>query len=883
MRRVLLVVAVLLVALGGGLYVFVVRPLLAPAEPTVTAEAALATPELIVLGGVNVKQAAFLERWFLGAPVIQVAHETSEHAPLERTLLDHLRVAGIDVRRDLEYVLYGLYPSDGVGLRQAVVLVGRFDPGSINDYLARELKAAARPAAGGRASYELTIIDPADCKPTRTWVVTADPRWVLMADPASHAVLLPRLASAQSGAPDALAWWRSLARSDVVSVGLWAVKDAEKALAQPLMKGSAKALSTEAEAVEHFYLGLGARTVPPQGRFRIVVDAADAGRVSQKITGWQQALSQSKAAWAERAPTVAALFDSLAIRTAGTRSTIEFTVDRTLATNAQRVVNELLSALLGGFGVKRPAPEAGQRAEQIDRSPVVFEAVAPASALKPYDPVANFAEDVDQVQGPFGLRIDEIRVGSKPEVGLEIAIGGFAGAVPNITNDGQRARLFIDSVKSVEGEVLRSEACGQERNYEPASFTTSIPGRLKATKVLRLIPGADPHKLQSVSGRVELRLPARTETVGLAHPAPGAKLERNGATFVITKVAGGSVSYQIMGAREKVLHFRALNAAGQPLASDMAFSTDFLLGAGTAGQKDYVGVVDRVEVVFAAEEEAVRLPFTLTNFALTSKPPTVALDRTPPFQPYGYQAWRREQQRLPASDKPDALGLARVDPFELAFDKIEAYFAWNTKLDLTFRSPVLPNFEKAFTVGRLRLARIELKDGTALEPPPPGATGDRPKPGVAWDVPISFGSAPKDGALTKQLRLFVEVKAKPEEVKALRGVLAVHFPRALQTLRLDDLSPGQRADLGDFSVTVTSRSRKGLTLVANRDGHRLLYVRFVNAEGQAVAFFSPDITESPDGSWRFELSPLGTPVRAEVIVASELDRKEYPFTLAVKR
>lgn len=743
--------------------------------------------------------------------------------------------------------------------------------------MARELHGVPR-AAGGRRSHELAMISPTDCQPAATWMVTTDRSWILIADPTSHAVALPRLSSPASGAPEQLGWWRTLARPDLVSVGLWGVKDAEQAVAHPFQKGMAKALSTEAGAFTHLYFGLGVRTVPPEGRLRLVLDAADAGVAAQKLAGWQRALTESKTRWAQTVPTVAALHDSIAVHSQGARSTVQFTIDRTLAKNLQGVVNELLGAMLAGFGVQRPVSQADQRAERIDSNPLVFQPAMSASALSAYDPGAQFAEDVDQIQGPVGLRLAEVRLGSTPDVGLELVVEGFAGAIPNITDETGRARLFVDSVKSSAGqELLRSEPCGRQRNGEPSSFTTSIPGWLKATKTVRLIPGVDPHRLQSVSGHVELRLPTRAETVTLSRAQAGTKVERNGATFVLTSLTGGSVAYQIVGLRDRVLHFRALNASGQPLASSGGFSADFLLGQGVAGQKEYAGVVDRVEVVFAAEEQLVRLPFTLSDLSPTGRPHAVARDATPPFEPYGYQALRRDRPRLPGPGKPGALAVVPLEPFELSLDKAAEYFG--TMLELTFRSPIVPNFEKAFTVGHLRLTRIELKDGTTLEPPPAGAPAKPSAVTPVWDTPIRFGTAPKDGALTTSLRLFLDAKVKPEDIKAVRGVVTVQFPRTLQTVRLEDLSPGHHTELGDLTVTVTARGRKGFTLLVNKDGNRLLYARVRGADGQAVAFFSPNIIVSPEGAWRFELSPLGAAVGADLIVAGQVDRKDYPFAL----
>ena len=99
---------------------------------------------------------------------------------------------------------------------------------------------------------------------------------------------------------------------------------------------------------------------------------------------------------------------------------------------------------------------------------------------------------------------------------------------------------------------------------------------------------------------------------------------------------------------------------------------------------------------------------------------------------------------------------------------------------------------------------------------------------------------------------------------------------------LNDLTPGQRAELRDLTITVTAHSRKGFTLLANKDGDRLLYTQLAGADVPAVGFFSPNITVTPEGAWRFELLPVGHAVKAELIVADELDRKDYQFNLPLR-
>jgi hypothetical protein len=862
MKRALAALLCVLVVLGAALYLFVVRPLLRPSDLTAVAESALATEDLLLLGGINVKQAVFLERWLLGTPRAPTVPAVSTPAVEDRSLLEHLRVAGVDARHDVDYALYAVYPAAAEATRHAVVLLGRFNPTAINAYLTRDLHAT--PRAGAATSYEVVRTDSTTCQPGAPWIVTVAPEWIVLADPASHTTLLPRLASPPSENKEPLGWWRSLARADVASVGIMSPDRLETGVSQPFVKGSAKALAAEAGAVARLYLGLGVKPVPPQGVLRIVIDAKDPARVTEQIKGWEQAVNTSRARWKDSMPSVAALHDSLKVHADGSRSRIEFTVDRTLAANSQRVLNELLAAALGGFGVRVSGPTAAPPAERIDTEPVAFvPSIAPGS-LPAYDPQATFAEEVDQIQGPFGLRLGELRLSADPAVGLELVIEGFAKEIPNLGASDERVRLVLDSGKATGGqELLRPEACGRERNSQPAAFKTWGSQRLKATKTVRLIAGADPRALQSASGRVQLRLPTRTEVVSLDQPKPGASVERYGALFTVTQVEGGAVSYQIAGARDRVLLFRALNSKGQPLASPSSFSSDFMFGDGVSGQKNYAGVVDRLEVVFAADEQAIELPFTLTDFALTGKAERVVLDQAPPFRPYSTQALQRDYGR---------------EPFELSLDKVQSFFG--LRLDVTLRSPEVPNFPKAFGVGRLRLTRLQLQDGTVIVPPP----ADAPAAAIRsrWENAIRFDGMPKDGKLSTALSFYIDSKGKPEDLKAVQGVLTLRFPKALDTLALDDLAVGRQAQRGELTVTVAARGRKSVTLQTNRDGERVQYIRLIGADGEALAFSGPTITEAPDGAWRFELSLLSPPVRAEVILAREVDQKSYPVTLTPK-
>jgi len=180
---------------------------------------------------------------------------------------------------------------------------------------------------------------------------------------------------------------------------------------------------------------------------------------------WRQPLGNSPFVWfpdvnaatgaALSMPSVAKLYDSIRVQTAGARSTIEFTVDRTLAANSQRVIDEVLAAAFGGLGIRVNPPSAEAPAERIDTEPVVFLPAVTLAALPAYDPQAQFAEEVDQIQGPFGVRLGELRLGAEPPAGspagspaagLEIMVEGFANEIPNVGASEDRVRLFVDAI-----------------------------------------------------------------------------------------------------------------------------------------------------------------------------------------------------------------------------------------------------------------------------------------------------------------------------------------------------------------------------------------------------------------------------------------------------
>ena len=238
-------------------------------------------------------------------------------------------------------------------------------------------------------------------------------------------------------------------------------------------------------------------------------------------------------------------------------------------------VDELLAAALGGLGVRVSGPAAAPPAERIDTAPLRS---CPRSRRARCPPTIRRRRSPRRWtrsrgrSAPARRASPERRPRGRPGAGHR----GIREGDPESRRQRRAVRLVLDSVKATGGqELLRPEACGRERNPQPAAFKSWGSHRLKATKTVRLIAGADPRALQSVSGRVQCACPRGRKSSAWTTRSPARRSRSTARSSPSPGWTGGTVSYQIAGARDRVLLFRALNSKGQPLASPSSFSSDF--------------------------------------------------------------------------------------------------------------------------------------------------------------------------------------------------------------------------------------------------------------------------------------------------------------------
>jgi hypothetical protein len=72
-----------------------------------------------------------------------------------------------------------------------------------------------------------------------------------------------------------------------------------------------------------------------------------------------------------------------------------------------------------------------------------------------------------------------------------------------------------------------------------------------------------------------------------------------------------------------------------------------------------------------------------------------------------------------------------------------------------------------------------------------------------------------------------------------------------------------------------------VTVETNQDAEHVVYIRLLDARGQALMFSGPEVTALPDGGSRIELSPFNAPASAEIVIARDIETQTLPFSLSL--
>ena len=847
-----LVIAVLALAVGVAWqsYQRFFASRVAPAARTV--EAALATPDMFALATFNVAQAVALERRVAGAPLPAAKPDGAQ---------------GIDPRRDIAHIVVAGYFTDAGELHAAAVALGSFTPAAVRASLQHARYQVRDETVEGRAVWRVQRQDENTCAPGQEWllVVTADR--VVAVHPSAAATVFQRLQDAAPAARD-LERWHAFSSPYLASVGVFVpskLLNAPNAQAQALLAP----LKRDLEGFDGVYFGAGLKPLPAGAQFELLM-TGEAARVQSTATNWRQSWTAARASLATQMPTTAALLDAVAIAAQGTELKITAAMDQAWLQRARNIPTEWVGMVFGTAGLPPPTQPSVPAAEQLDEQPAVYRAEFDAQALPPYDPKASFAGPVDALAGPVGVRVNGLTLPTGNETGGEIEIEAIATGDLNGAKS-SRLRLYVTEVRNAKNDnLLRVEPCGRERNAAPADLERMFKTTLQAKKTLRLRPDAAVADAASLVGYVELRLPVRTESVVLAANEPNRSVVRDGVRLELGEVKGGSFNYRIAGAADKILELRALNADKKPLAARSSWRTDVLFGEGRSGSSEFAGQVAYVEAVIATQEQVLKFPFTVSSLRPGSA--GEQLKRSEDWKPAAPAQVKAQLLRAPmppAKELTAALATVKSGPFVLALERLVGFAEFAPTFQIWAGDVAV--LERSLSAAELKIGEIALRDGSVQS-----VAADAPS--VWLDFARPFGA---EGLLRASATPAPALKIKGEQVRGIAGTLVVRLPAALSTLSFTGVRLGERVADEQTELLLAALGRDQFTLRAIRGGERVVAVRAFNKDGQELWAPFQTVTQN-GGQWQAAIKVQGTPAKIDVLLAQEVERLEYPFSLKLK-
>lgn len=390
--------------------------------------------------------------------------------------------------------------------------------------------------------------------------------------------------------------------------------------------------------------------------------------------------------------------------------------------------------------------------------------------------------------------------------------------------------------------------------------------QLQAAKTVRLIENARQTDIASINGNVRLRLATEIETVALANPKVGDRLERDGLRVELTQVNPDSIDYRVSGAVDRLLHVRAKNGRGEVLSRSGSMSS----GSSTAKsvQQQFKGKVAGIEWVVARAIEERELPFELDDARVPAE--NGWADKSDkPFYAYSKAEFVRD---LAQTVKPNRFGTplatATAGPVLLDFDRMASF--GNLRLDFSLFVPSLQNLDGSLSAAQIRLDALTLTDGTVQRPTANASS---------WASMVSlkhFGDDPYRGDASIDTGLEI----KRQDLASVAGRVLLRMPRAVASATVSTAEVGATTDTACGPVLLTEVSQRGLSIEGSGDPACIYAAHALGADGKEMQIGDTKIEMRP-GVWVAKLSTNGTPNAIELVAGKDVEQVEFPFGVAV--
>lgn len=830
-------------------------------------ENALATAELVAISSIDLDHIRKLEEKIGGKSVLPDLKNGNNTGGSVLSILGRAVMAHPE---DVAYASAAVYIRKEGGVSSIIVAGGRFQ----YDEVVKVMKASgqAQPHPQLKNTWLLQAQNIDTCQMSKQWTVSVTENRVIASD--GNTVLMERLEQPAPAVRD-ITKWREFRQSRFIAAAVFMPKELPQQGIDPMLGQAAQLSRQGLVGFNEIYIGAASRSFPPGGSLTLWLSAESSQIAAKKATDWNAQLTVSREDWGNTLPSFAALHDQAVIGVQGNLLQADIALDEKLADKLRSLPGELVGLMFSGFGMKTQIKQAqsAEPAEVIDKMPRVFEAQTGIDAIATYEAKGPFDEAADVMAGPFGIQLVAVRLPASTPQALELEIKTAGMKLPNVGDQaGSAMALTIKSVRDKEGkELLREETCGRDRNSLPARPAFGGDS-ISTVKKVRLQDGVRHADVAVIQGNVQVRLPVRIETVALAAPKLGDHIEREGLRIEITKLETGSLSYRISGEVERLLHLRAKNAKGEPLAWGGRFSMGSLFGEAQTVTSEFKGKVTSLEFVLAQMIEQKDFAFELADARLR-KEHKWTLDKPATFEAVGKDEIKRDYAKKatePKRYRPPVASVA-VDGGIAIIDLGGVNAFSGLQLFLSMHLPPLKSFDGALSAAEFDVREITLAD-TSVHHPVAGA--------AAWRMPITLNRE-SDGMIHGHSGwLETGVKVKSEELRSVSGLVSLKVPLALEkkTIIVADVGAETATPCGTMSINEIARS--GLSLAGSGEAGCLFAVRMLNAEGKDMRINSADIKHNPQG-WQRKFSTNGAPSALELVMVKKSKRIDFPFKLTV--
>lgn len=891
-----------LVALAAGLYLIASRYTHPDVPDQVArAETALLTPETIVLGHANIARLVDLD---------QVLTDTSEgdyrYNPSGEGLFNALLGQGVNVRQDVEQVVFAAGYSESTGSFLSAVFIGTIDSSALRRGLEDYYDVSER-LQDELTILELTRQDRYTCEVSRPIALISDSDTVVVSHP--DKVLALYRAVTASGTPGVVnQQWVDYRSRHLASVGILQPDNLAKGQ-QGFAGMLLHQMSGNLNGAESLFAGVSAELVPPGGSFDIALNSKDKAWVSQTRSALDSALSERREASREEGGFTAQILQRISLSQSPGILGASFKVDAELVDAGRKAFRDGIGGLVS-FGESGGFASGGEPLpEQVDENAERYQANIRNLQLPPFE--QSYNRLYHWKKGPLAVGVQAFYL--NPEQRLELKIGAAAKGIPNAPGNqgGDSGALLVTSVRDNGGqELMVPETCGREINSDPASFEPSFQkGDLSAKKTIRLLPEVSTDSIAVVEGEVSLPIAIKTRTTVISSEDGEMTIEEGDMYLRIKSLEGSTVRFVISGDEQRLLSVRGLNGDGQYLQRASSSS----MGDANRGKKNvtaqFQGTIASVEVVTAVEWMPIQHQFQITRPRPLQNDASFQREPETP-QPYDLNDWSNvlELARTlePNPGNSEWLGAPQT------VQRTE------TGILSLFRTEISPGFKGYGANGYVKLDMpfVEALDGyqgrvvLAIE-----ELGFADHDPVAVDfrqgIPLSFtgfgdnyknsnktqAELRKDIYLDGQTQFSVPLGAEGEALagatlRSVSGELIYRLPQSFQSATMESITLGDTLSASDTSITVIGLATGSVTLTVDGDVGDVLKILVLDAEGKQIgdgSHFSEEMLSGmrsmDDDTPRRMVSKItfnGEPEALRLITVTDTAERRYPVTLLLQ-